>query len=98
MKLYLCMVLGGSACTLLYIIFDYLLPYELSLQWKNIFLKINFIFYLLPVPLLLSQLKITLWPILEKARKKNEQSYMFIHPNSVWESLIVSCEKQKKFV
>ncbi|MBD5394687.1 MAG: M56 family metallopeptidase [Lachnospiraceae bacterium] len=96
MKLYLCMVLGGSACTLLYIIFDYLLPYELSLQWKNIFLKINFIFYLLPVPLLLSQLKITLWPILEKARKKNEQSYMFIHPNSVWESLIVSCEKQKK--
>ncbi len=57
MKLYILMVIGGSICTLLYLIFNKVLPCELSLKCRSIFLKCNIIFYLLPLPLIAAELK-----------------------------------------
>lgn len=51
------MVVGGSICTLLYLIFNKVLPWELSLKCRSIFLKINIIFYLLPLPLIAAEIK-----------------------------------------
>ncbi len=89
MRLYLCMVMGGSICTLLYFIIDHL-KYEFSLKWKSIFLKMNIIFYLLPVPLIANEIKQTLKNMLEKAGVVfPEKANMRIYHYNVLESMIV---------
>lgn len=94
MKLYLYMVLSGSICTLLYIFINYLLNYELSIRFKNIFLKINMIFYLLPIPWLVAQIK----DIIRFLLNKVGIDYVFLnnkyinYPNTIWESMIIRSE------
>ena len=38
MKLYLCMVMGGSICTLLYIILNSIFPYELGVAERRLYI------------------------------------------------------------
>ena len=97
MRLYVCMVLGGSICTLLYIFINRILPYELSLKYKNLFLKINTIFYLLPVPWIAAEIKGILKLLLEKAGVVFPISTRgdIIHPNLIWESVIIRNEKNE---
>ena len=97
MRLYVCMVLGGSICTLLYIFINRTLPYELPLKYKNLFLKINTIFYLLPVPWIVAEIKGVLKLLLEKAGVVFPRSTRgdIIHPNLIWESVIVRNEKNE---
>ena len=97
MKLYLCMVLGGSACTLLYIIFNHLLPFEFSVREKNIYLKINILFYLLPIPWIAVEIKGFLKVILEMIGitfPENKEMYIE-HINNIWESVIIMNENNE---
>lgn len=57
MRLYVHMVMCGSFCTLMYILLNTVLSYELPLKWKRWLLRTNIIFYLLPVPWLAAELK-----------------------------------------
>ena len=57
MRLYVHMIMCGSICTLMYILFNTVLSYELPLKWKRWLLRTNIIFYLLPVPWLAAELK-----------------------------------------
>ena len=97
MRLYVCMVLGGSICTLLYIFINRILPYELSLKYKNLFLKINTIFYLLPVPWIAAEIKGILKLLLEKAGVVFPRSTRgdIVHPNLIWESVVIRNEKNE---
>lgn len=91
MKLYICMMIGGSICTLLYIIFNCILPYELELRWKNTFLKINIIFYLLPIPWLVVKMKGILKWTLEKTGIVFQTGKIpdIMQPNNIWESIAI---------
>ncbi len=97
MKLYVCMVLGGSICTLLYIFFNNILSYELSLKCKNIFLKINIILYLLPIPWIVVELKGVLKELLEKigVTFPRLSKGVYLDFNNVWKSVIVRNENNK---
>ena len=91
MRLYVCMVLGGSTCTLLYIFFNSILPCELSLKCKNFFLRINVILYLLPFPWIAAEVKGALKELLEKAGvvfPRTSRGYI-VHSNRMWESMII---------
>lgn len=91
MRLYVYMVLGGSIYTLLYIFFNNILPYELSLKWKNIFLRINIILYLLPYPWIAAEVKGVLKVLLEKTGvvfPRTSRGYI-VYPNRMWESMII---------
>ncbi len=57
MRLYVHMMMCGSICTLMYILFNGILSYELPLKWKRWLLRVNIIFYLLPVSWLVAELK-----------------------------------------
>lgn len=91
MKLYLCMVMGGSICTILYIIFNGILPYEFGLKWKDRFLKMNILFHLVPIPWLAAQIRDGLLQLLEKAGIVFEQGKLKnrIDTNGIWESAII---------
>lgn len=91
MRLYVCMVLGGSICTLLYILFNRILPCELSLKCKNIFLRINIILYLLPFPWIAAEVKGALKELLEKAGVVFPRTSRgdIVHPKRIWESMII---------
>lgn len=91
MRLYVYMVLGGSICTLLYIFFNSILPCELSLKWKNIFLRINVILYLFPFPWIAAEVKGALKELLGMAGvvfPKISREYS-VHSDCMWESMIV---------
>lgn len=49
MKLYVCMILSGSICTLAYLIFNRILPYEMSLKWMRLIFAALVVFCLLSV-------------------------------------------------
>ena len=91
MRLYVCMVLGGSICTFLYIFFNSILPYELSLKCKNIFLRINTILYLLPFPWIAAEVKGALKELLKKAGAVFPRTSRgdIVHPKRIWESMII---------
>lgn len=91
MKLYVCMMLGGSICTLLYIIFNCVLPYELGIKWKNIFIKINIMFYLLPFPLIMTKIKENLKILADRMGKVffTDKIPNVINTKNVWESIII---------
>ena len=57
MRLYVHMIMCGSICTLMYILFNTVLSYEMPLKWKRWLLRTNITFYLLPVPWLAAELK-----------------------------------------
>jgi len=97
MKLFICMVGGGSICTLLYIIFNCILSYELELRWKNIFLKINIMFYLLPIPWITVKIKGILKWMLEKTGIdfQTGQVLDIIYPNNIWESIAIMNDNNK---
>lgn len=59
-------MLGGSIYTLLYILFNHILPCELPLRWRRIFLRANIALYLIPIPLLAAQIKKGFQYLLEK--------------------------------
>lgn len=65
MRLYVHMIMCGSICTLMYILFNTVLSYELPLKWKRWLLRTNIIFYLLPVPWLAAELKSVVRMLLE---------------------------------
>lgn len=99
MKLYILMVVGGSICTLLYIIFNKVLPCELSLKCRSIFLKFNIIFYLLPLPLIAAELKgkLEVWlegmgmtfPVFRQGKR------IIYTPDNFWTNLIITDENNK---
>lgn len=57
MRLYVHMMLCGSLCTLMYMLFNSILAYEFPLKWKRWLLRANIIFYLLPVPWMAAELR-----------------------------------------
>ncbi len=91
MKLYVCMVLGGSIGTLLYILFNLVLPYEFGLKWKNIFIRVNVLFYLLPLPLVMTRLKGNLKEMMGKAgiHFPPEKLPDVMSTKNVWNSIII---------
>lgn len=99
MRLYILMIVGGSICTLLYLIFNKVLPWELSLKCRSIFLKINIIFYLLPLPLIVAEIKgkLEVWlegmgvviPVFRQEKR------IIYSPNNFWENLIIMDENNK---
>lgn len=99
MRLYIFMVVGGSICTLLYLIFNKVLQWELSLKCRSIFLKINIVFYLLPLPLIAAELKGKLEVWLEGmgmtipvSRQGNIKVYT---PGNFWTNVIIKDENNK---
>lgn len=93
------MAAGGSICTLLYLIFNKVLPWELSLKCRSIFLKINIIFYLLPLPLIAAELKGKLDVWLEEMGMTvpvSEYEKIIIYtPDNFWANLIITDESNK---
>lgn len=91
MRLYLYMVLGGSICTLLYIIFNHIFSQEGSLKWKRTFIKVNMLFYLVPLPWMIAELKAKIVQLLEQVgvtfmpREVNNE----MNPQNIWESIVV---------
>lgn len=93
------MAVGGSICTLLYLIFNKVLPCELSLKCRSIFLKINIIFYLLPLPLIAAEIKgkLDVWLnrvgiTLPVFRQERVTVYT---PDNFWTNLIIMDENNK---
>lgn len=99
MRLYVYMVLGGSICTLLYIFFNVILPCELSLKWKNIFLRINVILYLLPFPWIAAEVKGALKELLGMAGVVFSRTSRgdIVYPKRIWESMIIR-DKNKEIL
>lgn len=96
MKLYLYMVMGGSICTLLYIILNSIFPYELSAAERKLYLKINIAFHLLPLPWFVVEIKAIVREIMDMAGVTFELSENIVrHPNSIWESEIIRDENGK---
>ncbi len=97
MKLYLFMVAEGSVGTLLYLFFKKTCPYDLPLKWKTLFLKINILFYLLPVPWIASEIKGILKQTLEKVGMTfKEGPIADIHyPNNILGSIIYKSAEGK---
>ena len=91
MKLYVCMVLSGSICTLLYIIFNCILPCEFSLKWKNILIRSNIMFYLLPFPWIMARLKENVKVLMDMAGISFPSGKIadVINTKNVWESVVV---------
>lgn len=91
MRLYVHMIACGSICTLLYIFFNSVLPWELPLRWRKVFLRINTLLYLLPVPWFATQVKGEIGLLLVKAGisfPDNERSKN-IDTVSIWKSIHV---------
>lgn len=91
MRLYVCMVLGGSICTLLYYFFNNILSCELSLRCKNMFLRINILLYLFPFPWIAAEVRGILKELMEKAGvvfPRTSRGYI-VHSNRMWESMII---------
>ncbi len=97
MRLYLCMVMGGSIFTLIYIILNRILKYGFSLKWKNIFLKTNIIFYLFPIPRIMILVKDNLKTILEKAGFVFHKckGFQIVFSNNIWNSMIIKNKKNE---
>ncbi len=91
MKLYVCMVLGGSIDTLLYIFFNCVLPYEFGLKWKSIFIKINIMFYLLPLPFIMSRVKgnLRIWMERVGIYLPSGKIPDVVNAKNVWESVVI---------
>lgn len=65
MRLYVCMTACGSICTLMYILLNSVLSYELPLKWRRGLLRVNILFYLLPLPWFAAELKVILRTLLD---------------------------------
>lgn len=100
MKLYLYMMLSGSVGTILYILCNYILPFELKLKWKRIYLHVNMLFYLFPIPFVLSEIKITLRSFLASIGLLNVEAQIYtFKPNSMLGGFwVVGEEEQLKFL
>ena len=100
MKLYICMVIAGSICTMLYIIFNCMLPYEFELSLKNIFLKLNIMFYILPIPWIIVQIKEILNRMLEEIGISFQAGWIpdIVYPNSIWEGIVIKYENNHSFL
>ncbi len=91
MRLYVHMMACGSICTLLYIFLKRAFPCELPLRCRKVFLRINALLYLLPVPWLAAQVKGWLKLFLEKAGMVFPERTLsnITDTTSVWESILV---------
>lgn len=97
MRLYVHMIACGSICTLLYIFFNSVLPWELPLTWRKAFLRINTLLYLLPVPWFATQVKGEIRLLLVKAGMTftdNDRS-KYIDTVNIWKSIYVVDEDGK---
>lgn len=93
------MVVGGSICTLLYLIFNKVLQWELPLKCRSIFLKINIIFYLIPLPLIVAEIKGILEVCLERMGMIfpvfRQEKRIIYTSNNFWTNLIIADENNK---
>ncbi|MDE7323733.1 MAG: SH3 domain-containing protein [Lachnospiraceae bacterium] len=91
MRLYAHMMLGGCIWTLLYIVFNRILPHELPLKWRRLLLRINIAFYLLPVPWMAAEVKELVRWLLERAGMTFPQNKMdnIFDAASAWNCFIV---------
>ena len=91
MRLYVHMMACGSICTLLYIFLKRAFPCELPLRCRKVFLRINALLYLLPVPWLAAQVKGWLKLFPEKAGMVFPERTLsnITDTTSVWESILV---------
>lgn len=91
MRLFVHMLMGGSICTMLYILLRHISEHELSLRYCRIFLRVNIAFYLLPFPWIVAELKavIKLW--LEKAGVPFRDDVWpdVLKADSIWSSVLV---------
>ena len=91
MRLFVHMLMGGSICTMLYILLRHISEHELSLRYRRIFLRVNIAFYLLPFPWIVAELKavIKLW--LEKAGVPFRDDVWpdVLKADSIWSSVLV---------
>lgn len=91
MKLYLCMAAEGSAASILYLLLKKGLTCELPLKWKSLFLRINILLYLLPVPWFVMEIRALLKAALEKAGMtfRDGAASAIRYPDTVWGSMII---------
>ena len=97
MRLYIHMMLGGSICTLLYILFNHAGSCELPLKWRRAFLRVNMAVYLLPLPYLAAKGKEAFRYFLEKSGRAflEKRRPGIIDTASVWESIFIMDEDGK---
>lgn len=92
MKLYLSMVAMGSIGTLAYIIILHLLPCNFDLRWRQRYLRINALCYMIPIPWLISCVKTMIRNVAGamgyEHRNPTIEEY-HIRPNDFWHSMKV---------
>lgn len=92
MRLYVYMVMCGSICTLVYILFNYVLPCELPLKWRRLLLRANIILYLMPFPWAVAEIRSILKKTLEDVGVSFSHKYggiSFYNAPDAWNSLVV---------
>ena len=92
MRLYVYMVMCGSICTLVYIIFNYVLPCELTLKWRRLLLRANIILYLMPFPWVVAEIRSILKKTLEDVGVSFSHKHggvSFYSVSDAWNSLVV---------
>lgn len=101
MRLYVCMTACGSICTLMYILLNSVLPYELPLKWRRGLLRVNIVFYLLPLPWFAAELKVILRTLLEiTAGIRLPEAYavdetIIYRKTDLWRSMLVFDQEGK---
>ncbi|MDE5696341.1 MAG: SH3 domain-containing protein [Lachnospiraceae bacterium] len=95
MRLYVHMMLCGSVCTLLYLFCNRILPYELPLRWRRGWIRINIIFYLLPVPWFAAETKeLVRWTLEKAGMTFGQNEFVDVYDaTSVWKSFLVLNEE-----
>ncbi len=91
MRLYVHMLLCGSACTLLYILLKSIPGHELPLKYRRIFLRANIAFHLLPLPWLVAEMKLITKQWLEKAGITFREFELpdVLYTDSIWSSILI---------
>ena len=98
MRLYVYMVMCGSICTLVYILFNYVLPCELPLKWRRLLLRVNIILYLMPFPWAVAEIRSVLKKLLIDAGVSFSHKHggvSFYSASDAWNSLVVKDEDGK---
>lgn len=92
MRLYVYMVMCGNICTLLYILFNYVLPCELPLKWRRLLLRANIVLYLMPFPWAVAEIRSVLKKLLIDAGVSfslKHSGVSFYSASDAWNSLTV---------
>lgn len=97
MNLYVSMVASGSIFTLLYILFNYILPCEFTLKERGRLLKCSILFHMIPIPWIIFHGKEKLKAMLEGVGVvfPRIKDFYGAHDNNMWKSTIVLNEKDQ---